>query len=184
MAGARYAGRAVYFSDVVVRRDSTARSFADLRGLRWAYNEPGSHSGYNIVRYHLARLGEKKAFFASAIETGAHQATLRLIAEGEVDASAVDSTVLETELRRRPRLRCDLRVIETWGPSPAPPWVVSKRLPSALRLRLRRVFLGMRRESAGRAILRKGHLSGFSVVSDRFYDPIRRMARKAAGIAL
>jgi len=36
--GARYLGRPVYFSDVVVRRDSPYRSLFDLRGAAWAYN--------------------------------------------------------------------------------------------------------------------------------------------------
>lgn len=42
MHGPRYAGRPVYFSDIVVRRDHAARSFDDLRGARWGYNEPRS----------------------------------------------------------------------------------------------------------------------------------------------
>src|SRR5262245_52776583 len=36
LRGARYGGRPVYFSDVIVRRESRFRSFADLRGARWA----------------------------------------------------------------------------------------------------------------------------------------------------
>src|SRR3954452_19142324 len=35
--GARYGGRPIYFSDVIVRRDSPFRRFADLRGRSWAY---------------------------------------------------------------------------------------------------------------------------------------------------
>jgi phosphonate transport system substrate-binding protein len=38
-AGARYQARPVYFSDVVVRRESVFESFVDLRGASWAYNE-------------------------------------------------------------------------------------------------------------------------------------------------
>jgi ABC-type nitrate/sulfonate/bicarbonate transport system substrate-binding protein len=49
-AGARYGGKPIYFSDVVVRRDSPYQTFADLRGVTWGYNEPGSQSGYNVVR--------------------------------------------------------------------------------------------------------------------------------------
>jgi len=184
MAGPRHAGRPVYFSDIVVRRDSTVRSFEDLRGSRWAYNEPGSHSGHNIVRYRLARLGERAGYFATVTETGAHQKTLRMIAAGEVDASAIDSTVLETEFRARPVLRRQLRVIESWGPSPAPPWVASRRVPPVLRRQLRRIMLAMHREPGGRAILREARLARFYGVSDRAYDPIRHMARVAADAVL
>jgi phosphonate transport system substrate-binding protein len=54
----RYQKRPVYFSDAVVHRDSAYYGFEDLRGASWAYNEPHSHSGYNVTRYHLASLGE------------------------------------------------------------------------------------------------------------------------------
>jgi phosphonate transport system substrate-binding protein len=184
MEGDRYRGRPVYFSDVVVRRDSAARSFADLRGARWAYNEPGSHSGYNIVRYHLARLGERAGYFENVTETGAHQKTLRMIETGDADASAIDSTVLETEFRRSPALARALRVVETWGPSPAPPWVVSRRVSLALRRDLRRIMLSMHREPSGRSLLKQARMTRFVCVSDRDYDPIRRMARDAGDAAL
>lgn len=54
MEAARYQGRPIYFSDVIVRHDSRFHTFADLRGASWAYNEPGSHSGYNLTCYWLA----------------------------------------------------------------------------------------------------------------------------------
>lgn len=57
MASGRYLGQPVYFSDVVVRAGSGFSSFEDLAGVRWAYNEPHSHSGYNITGYMLARRG-------------------------------------------------------------------------------------------------------------------------------
>jgi phosphonate transport system substrate-binding protein len=184
MAASRYMRRPVYFSDIVVRRDSTVRSFSDLRGSRWAYNEPGSHSGYNIVRYQLARLSEDASYFGHVTATGAHQRTLWMIAAGQVDASAIDSTVLEREFRLRPSLARALHVIETWGPSPAPPWVVSKRLPAAIRLNLRSLLLSMHRESDGRALLRHARMARFVSVSDADYDPIRNMDRAAGDVML
>ena len=59
MQGARYQNRPVYFSNVIVRRTSRLYTFADLRGATWAYNEPHSHSGHNVVRYHLATLADE-----------------------------------------------------------------------------------------------------------------------------
>ena len=98
MAGARYGGRPIYFSDVVVRRDSRFQSFADLRGASWATNEPGSQSGYHVTRYHLARLGEMGRYFGRAVASGGHARSLQMVLAGEVDASAIDSTVLELSL--------------------------------------------------------------------------------------
>jgi len=92
--GDRYGGRPIYFSDVIVHRDSAFRSFADLRGRSWAYNEPLSHSGYGITRYHLLRMGETGGYFGEVIEAGFHEESIRMVARGEVHASAIDSQVL------------------------------------------------------------------------------------------
>ncbi|PYS49796.1 MAG: hypothetical protein DMG13_22555 [Acidobacteria bacterium] len=72
-----YGAVPVYYSDVVVHADSSFRSFEDLWGRTWAYNEPGSHSGYNIVRYPLAIRGSGTDFFGRVVESGSHQSSLR-----------------------------------------------------------------------------------------------------------
>src|SRR5436190_7389497 len=179
MQGARYEGRPVYFSDVVVRRDSSFQSFADLRGASWAYNEPGSQSGYNLIRCHLARLGERAGYFGRVVEAGAHQASLQMVLSGAVDASAIDSIVLELELKLRPDLAPLLWVVETLGPSPIPPAVVSTRVPTPIRRSLRQVLLEMDQNEAGRRILRAGIVARFVETADAAYDPIRAMAAKA-----
>jgi phosphonate transport system substrate-binding protein len=136
MAHPRYQDRPIYFSDVVVREESPLMILADLKGTRWAYNEPSSHSGYCLTRCELARAGHASGFFASATEAGSHQIALELLLRGEIDATALDSTVLDAMVLQRPALREELRVIETWGPSPIPPWIVSSHVPEDTRARL------------------------------------------------
>lgn len=175
MLGERYRDRPIYFSDVVVAAASPYRSFADLRGARWAFNEPGSHSGYGVVRYHLASLGQPWGYFASVLASGAHQRSLAMILSGEVDASAIDSTVLETELRQQSDLAARIRVIATLGPSPIPPWLIQRRLPPALRRQIRELFVTMHDDPDGRLLLSAAQMARFAAVSDRDYDEIRRM---------
>lgn len=184
MRDARYKDRPVYFSDVVVRRDSGFSTFADLRGASWAYNEPGSHSGYNVVRYHLATLDEVSGYFGQVIESGAHQVSLQMILDGRIDASAIDSTVLEEEFRRDSSIRSRVRIVETMGPSPIPPWVMRKELSPDLRRRLRDLLLGMHRDPEGQVILAQGHLTRFAHVEDSDYNVIRDMARMAEPVRL
>lgn len=182
MEGRRYMNRPVYFSDVVVRSDSPFKTFADLRGARWAYNEPNSHSGYNVVRYHLATLGELHGYFGEVIESGAHQISLEMILAGQIDASAIDSTVLETELSRRSDLLEEIRVVDALGPSPIPPWVISRDLPGPTKDSVRRLFLEMHEDEEGAEILKDGMVKRFVAVSDRDYDPIREMEHTAAWV--
>jgi phosphonate transport system substrate-binding protein len=182
MRGDRYRDQPIYFSDVVVRRDSPAASLADLRGATWAYNEPTSHSGYNLPRYVLAVRGEPLGFFGRLVESGAHKHSLELILNETVDASAIDSTVLEQELRMCPELADRLRVIETLGPSPIPPLVISRVVAPPLRAALANLLLEMHHDSEGARVLSAASVTRFVAVCDADYDPIRRILRTACAL--
>src|SRR5262245_702463 len=121
MAAPRYAGHPVYFTDVIVRQDDPARAFGDLRGRGWGYNDTGSHSGYSVVRHHLITLGETSGYFGRVVATGSHQSSIRMLLDGAIDASGIDSTVLETELARRPDLGAALRTMAVMWPGPIHP---------------------------------------------------------------
>jgi phosphonate transport system substrate-binding protein len=181
-AGKRYAGRPIYFSDVVVRSASRYRTFSDLQGSRWAYNEPRSHSGYNLVRYYLSCAGVGEGYFGRVVESGAHRVSLEMILDDRVDGSAIDSTVLDWEMRHHPEIRSEIRIIEILGPSPAPPWVVSKSLSVDVRAALQTILLSMHKTERGRAVLAVGHIDRFVTAQDEDYDVIRAMARAGGHI--
>src|SRR6476469_7540041 len=92
------------------------------------YNNPGSNSGYNLFRHRLLKAGHHSNFFGKVIQSGSHQRSIRWVVEGLADCSAIDSTVLEQELRDSPELSNNLRVVESIGPCPMPPVVAAKRL--------------------------------------------------------
>lgn len=183
-SGQRYQGRPVYFSDVVVRRKGPIKSFVDLCGASFVYNEPRSHSGYNVVRAYLAEFGQRDGFFGSVVESGAHARSIEMILSGSVDCAAIDSTVLEWFQAQRWVFRDELRVIETIGPSPIPPWVVSTKLSADLRCQIRQLLLKLHLLPRGRAALAQAQLAKFISAEDRDYDPIRRMARVAESVLL
>jgi phosphonate transport system substrate-binding protein len=184
MSAPRYGDSPIYFSDVVVRQESEWTAFADLRGKRWAYNEPSSHSGHGITRFELARSGLGSRFFSEAVEAGSHQSALELVLQGDADATALDSTVLEALYAQRPELHEELRVIATWGPSPIPPWVASSELAEETRLEVRTIMTSMHMDDVGREILAEAQTARFCTVENADYDPIREMARMARGILL
>jgi phosphonate transport system substrate-binding protein len=175
LQGERYGGRPIYFSDVIVHRDSPVRSFLHLQGRSWAYNEPLSHSGYGITRYHLVTLGETRGFFGEVVEAGFHQTAIRMVARGEVDGSAIDSQVLALELRDHPDLAEQVRVVETLGPSTIQPVAVSRRVPEDLREAIRDVLITMAEDPAVRERLARGLVERFVSVDAAAYDDIRMM---------
>ncbi len=167
--GRRYAGKPIYFSDVVVRKESSFFSFDDLRDCTWAYNEFISHSGWNLVCYSLLQQGRTPGYFGRIVKSGSHLKSLRMVLDGQVDATAIDSHVLDVMLRQDPALGARLRVIETLGPSGIPPVVVAKRLDDCLKQRIRTALLHMHHNAASANELRRGLIERFAPVTDEHY---------------
>jgi phosphate/phosphite/phosphonate ABC transporter binding protein len=184
--GERYRGLPIYFSDVIVRRDSPYHAFAELHGCAWAYNDPDSHSGYNITRYTLLRLGETHGFFGRVVEAGFHQDALRMVADGRVDASAIDSQVLAIELRDHPELAERVRIIDALGPATIQPVVAARHVPDALKDDLRTALYAMGDDPTVRDMLDYGFVARFVPIVDATYDDIRAMvaAAEAADFAV
>ena len=128
MQASRYRNSPIYYADVIVKADSNIKKFADLSGKTFCYNDSGSNSGYNLPRHWLSQEKYPQNFFGKTIESGSHQRSIRWVVEGLADCAAIDSVVLEQELRDIPELSQHLRVVEVIGPSPMPPLVVAQRL--------------------------------------------------------
>jgi len=119
-------------------------------------------------------MGETARFYSRIVAAGSHQRSLRLVAEGEVGAFAIDSQVLAVELRKYPELARRLRVIESLGPSPIQPVVAARRLPRSLKSELRKALTGMHHHGASHRALAYGFVKRWEPVIDIHYDPIRR----------
>ena len=177
MAGKATANRPVYFSYLVVRRDSPFAALSDLRGNRWGFNEAGSFSGYAIVRHHLAQLRETDGYFGEWVESGSHFNSLQLLLDGRIDATALDSTLFDYWQNHRPKLIQNIRIIGTLGPNPSPPMVISGHLPGELRQQLQQLLLGLHHSAAGRAILAASGVRRFTAVSEKIYQSLYEMSQ-------
>jgi len=179
LLGERYQNKPIYFSDVIVAKDSSYQQLQDLRGKKWGYNEKISQSGYGITRHHLLKMGETDGFFGRVIDAKSHQNTMSLVADRKLDAGAIDTQVLEVEWIQHPELRGQLRIIDSFGPSPIQPVVVDKRMPDVLKSDIQGVLLAIGQDENAKAELAKGIFKRFVKVTDSDYDPIRAMLEQA-----
>jgi phosphonate transport system substrate-binding protein len=179
LLGERYRSQPIYFSDVIVHRESPIQSFADLRGRSWAFNEPLSQSGYGIMRQKLLELGETEGYFGEVVEAGFHQRSIRLVRDRQVDAAAIDTQVLEVELRDHSELIKHLRVVESLGPSTIQPVVATQTVPESLSAEVVQVLLELASEPEGRAVMERGLVQRFTGMGETDYDDIRGMVRAA-----
>jgi phosphonate transport system substrate-binding protein len=181
LQGERYQHKPIYFSDVIVRKDSPYASFADLQGCVWAYNQRVSHSGWNLVFYSLLERGETSDYFDQMIETGSHQRSILQVLEGRADATAVDSHVLDVLLAKNRTAAAELRIIEMLGPSSIPPVVIAKTVDHALKRRVQEVLLTMHEDPHAASALRAGAIKRFVRVCDEDYQDIRKICESVAG---
>ncbi len=150
----RAKGRPVYFADVVVRRESKIESFDELRGMRWAYNDRNSRSGWFSM---LERAGSA-SFFGGLIHAGSHLRSLELVSSGAADAAAIDSNVLALHPRS------ELRVVESWGPFPIQPAIIRRSLPDDEKRRITDALLSIKREE-----LEPFGFTSFAIISETAY---------------
>jgi phosphate/phosphite/phosphonate ABC transporter binding protein len=166
----------VYYSYVIVPRESPVQRFEELRGKRYAFSDPLSNSGHLVPAYRLAQLGETpERFFCRTIFTYSHSGSMEAVAVRFVDSASVDSYVYDYLAATNPRLTDKTRIIERSAPHGITPVVVRTDLDGVLKARLRTVFLEMDRDPKGQEILRQLMIRQFVRVTDALYDSIRQM---------
>lgn len=175
----RYRNQPIYYSYVIVHKNSKIRNFSSLKGSIFIYNDEISNSGYNMPRAYMIKKGWTSGFFGKVIRSGSHEESIRMIATGKADASAVDSLVYDYDKVYNPQYVSQTRILKVLGPAGIPPIVISTRTPADLRRKIRRILLNMNRDPDGRKILDKALVDRFAIVSDRNYNSIRKMKKLA-----
>jgi phosphonate transport system substrate-binding protein len=72
----------VYWTQILVQRDSGIESMEDLEGLSWAYPDAGSTSGYMAA---LVMFSDYGITPGETVEAGGHTGVVRAIYNGEAD---------------------------------------------------------------------------------------------------
>jgi phosphonate transport system substrate-binding protein len=114
--------------------------------------------------------------------TYSHPGSIRAVLDGIVDAAAVDSLVYSGELRRRPELARQLRVIHRSAALGISPIVVPRSAPPRLVNALRGALLGMDSTQSGRAILAHLGFSRFQVPPPDLFEYARTVLRDAKSL--
>src|SRR5256714_14904691 len=82
-----------FHSKFVTQPGSPIQSLADLKGHSFAFGDVNSTSGHLMPEYFMRQANVDPSVIAKAIYTGGHDATLLAVANGKVDAGALDEAV-------------------------------------------------------------------------------------------
>ena len=118
-------GRGTYRSVILVNERSTAKTLADLRGKTATFNDPHSHSGMNVLRAMIAPLSKDGVFFGQVVESGRHEASIRMVAEREADVATIDCVTYATLERYRPAAIAGVRILGLTAEAPSLPFITA-----------------------------------------------------------
>jgi ABC-type phosphate/phosphonate transport system substrate-binding protein len=127
----RYGGAPIYFTDIVVRADSSYASLEDTFGARLGYTVSDSHSGYVALREHLLphRLARGAPLYGDVIgPLVSPRAVVEALAAGRIDVGPLDSYAHDLMRANEPQLAAQLRTVATTRAAPIPPFVATSAL--------------------------------------------------------
>ena len=184
----RYGGRAVYFTDIVVRADSPARTLEDTFGGVVGYTLEDSMSGCVAFRACLLeyRSREQPQLYRNAVGGLVNaRRVIEALGAGEIDVGPLDSYYHDLLRAHEPALAARVRVLASTPAAPIPPLVATASLPAEALERLRAALSAAADApelmQARAALL----LSGFARPPESDYDALHgRLAasRRYAGI--
>jgi ABC-type phosphate/phosphonate transport system substrate-binding protein len=154
-----------------------------LRSSVAAVNTPDSMSGMLALKLVFARYAKEGRFFARAIETGGHLASLAAVQEGHADVCAIDCVCVALARRYRPEALAGLVEIARSPVVPGLPLITRAGEPALIRAGLARAFADPDLVEAREGLL----ISGYSVLEAGAYDRIMMLEaemERAGGVAL
>ncbi len=172
-------GRPVYFSDIVVPKDSDIQTLDELAGRRIGCNDPISLSGHHALRFEIEKRGGDPDAFADLVFTGGHDASLDAVVAGELDGAVIDSVVRARRTRSDPSV-ASLRVIDRLGPWPVQPLVARSDMTAEELSSFGTALIEANNDPAMQAELRAAALTTFVAVGPDHYDSVHRAMSSSA----
>jgi phosphonate transport system substrate-binding protein len=170
-------GKSTFTSRIFVRKDGGIRQLEDLRGKTIAFVDPTSSSGYIypmalLIQRGLVKNRDPKSFFREVVFAGAHDAAMRALLNGHVDAIASFDLAREQYLKDPAERERIVFVAET-PPIPEAGIAARDGLDPQTFARVRAALISIRGPAHADLLKRLYDIDGFEPAEDREYDPVR-----------
>ncbi len=176
---ARYGGRPVYFTDIVVRADSAYQRLEDTFGGVVGYTLADSMSGGVALRNHLAPYREARGrrLYRKAVGDLVHaRGVIEALAAGAIDAGPLDSFYHDLLCRNEPALAAQVRVVDRTAAMPIPPLVATVVLAPGELARLRSALDAAAAAPELQDTAQRLLLAGFATPDPADYDMLAAIA--------
>ena len=169
-----------FHSVFVTRPDSGIGGLADLKGHTFAFGDVNSTSGHLMPEYFMRQENVSPEVIAKAVYTGGHDATALAVANGKVDAGAMDEAVFEKMTKDGKLDPARVKVFYTTPPFFDYVWAARKGLDPRLAERFADAFLKLSADDPSqKQILDSLGARKYERANDSDYDRLRQAARDA-----
>jgi len=170
-------GKSTFTSRIYVRKESGITTLEGLRGKTIAFVDPSSSSGYTypmvlLIERGLVKNRDPKTFFREVMFAGAHDAAMRALLNGHVDAMASFDMAREQYLSD-PAEREKIAFVAETPPIPEAGIAARNGLAPATFDKVRSALIQMRGPAYASLLKRMYDIDGFEAAEDRDYDPVR-----------
>src|SRR6266436_2217041 len=121
-----------FHSLLITQPKSSIRSVNDLKGHSFAFGDVNPTSGHLMPAYFMQQQGVDQTVIDKAIYTGGHDATALAVANGKVDAGAMDELVYQRMIKEGKVSEAQLRVFYSTPPFFDYVWAARKGLDPAV----------------------------------------------------
>jgi len=147
-------GKAGHSGVIVARADGLVKTLADLKGRRFAYVDRFSGTGFVQANAFFREHGiDPLTFFGDVVLTGNHSFSIDGLLKGEFDGAATFDVFGDQADHGFASVTAKLICIATTGFIPNDPVVVRKDMDTALKFRLRELFIHMADHEGGKEVL-------------------------------
>lgn len=170
-------GKSTFTARIYVRTDGGVRTLEDLRGRTIAFVDPASSSGYTypmvlLIQRGLVRNRDPKTFFREVVFAGSHDAAMRALLNGHVDAIASFDLAREQYLKD-PAERERITFVAETPPIPEAGIAARDGLDPETFARVRAALVSIRGPAHAGLLKRLYDIDGFEPAEDREYDSVR-----------
>jgi phosphonate transport system substrate-binding protein len=170
-------GKTTFTARFYVRKDSGIKTVEDLRGKTMAFVDPASSSGYIypmvlLIQRGLVKNRDPKTFFREVTFAGSHDASMRALLNGHVDA-IVSFDMAREQYLKDPAERDRVAFVAETPPIPEAGIAAREKLDPATFARVREALLKITGPPHAAMLKRLYDIDGFEPAEDREYDPVR-----------
>jgi phosphonate transport system substrate-binding protein len=170
-------GKTTFTARFYVKKDSGLKTLEDLRGKTMAFVDPASSSGYIypmvlLIQRGLVKNRDPKTFFREVMYAGSHDASMRALLNGHVDA-IVSFDMAREQYLKDPAQRESITFVAETPPIPEAGVAAREGLPPATFAKVREALLKIGGPQHAALLKRLYDIDGFEPAEDREYDPVR-----------